>query len=349
MTRRRAPKAPPKRDRISVEEIERVLRRYDIGRVRSVRPFERGSRRSPKLVIETERDRFLLKRRAPGNDDPYQVAFSHKLIIELGARGFPVATLIGTTDTNNSMLQLSGRVYEMFRYVEAEPFDRSRDSTHDAGARLGSLHELLAKVEPRSDHPRTTFHQNPHAVSALGELADQAGRKDKHGALVRELTDAYAKAGDVADRLVRTQTAQLIHADWHPGNMLFRSGRVAAVLDFDSSRLAERCLDLAGGVLHFSLVVQAGRGVPFGEGLDLDRARMFWRGYANEVPRSDAAGVVEIMVPLMVEAMISESVVPIAREGHFGPISGWDFLTLVHSQVRWLAERQSDVIAALND
>jgi hypothetical protein len=41
---------------------------------------------------------------------------------------------------------------------------------------------------------------------------------------------------------------------------------------------------------------------------------------------------------LMIEALVVESVIPIAATGRFGPIEGTTFLQAVLRKVRWIAE-----------
>ncbi|MHC4613985.1 MAG: phosphotransferase, partial [Planctomycetota bacterium] len=91
---------------------------------------------------------FLLKRRAPGRDDPYRVAFSHNIQLYLADRGYPVPRLIGTRETNNSMLQEGGRIYEVFEYKSGCRYDSSAVATEHAGAALAMLHRLLDDFKP---------------------------------------------------------------------------------------------------------------------------------------------------------------------------------------------------------
>ena len=107
----------PALDHTDAHLVRRVLRHYAVGTVLSVGPCVRGSRKSPKFVVTTDRGRFLLKRRAKGKDDPVRVAFAHTLQNHLAAQGFPLPCLIGTVEDNNSILQMEGGVYELFAYV----------------------------------------------------------------------------------------------------------------------------------------------------------------------------------------------------------------------------------------
>ena len=54
------------RERFSAEELAVVLSHFDIGIVESVTEYPRGSRKAPKLLIQSDQGKFLLKRRARG-------------------------------------------------------------------------------------------------------------------------------------------------------------------------------------------------------------------------------------------------------------------------------------------
>ena len=90
-------------DKFEIYELAKCLSNYDIGAIGSLTEFLRGSRRAPKLVIESDKGKFLLKRRIQGRDDLAKVAFTHQIQISLAAQNFPLPHLIGTRD-NNSML-----------------------------------------------------------------------------------------------------------------------------------------------------------------------------------------------------------------------------------------------------
>jgi hypothetical protein len=51
----------------------------------------------------------------------------------------------------------------------------------------------------------------------------------------------------------------------------------------------------------------------------------------------------------MIEALIAESVIPIAATGQFGRMGGGDFLSMVQRKVRWIRERADQLIALVED
>src|SRR5262245_6276900 len=153
-----------------------VLSHYDLGIIEHLRAFPRGSRKSPKVRIKSRRGEFLLKRRAPGHDDPYRVAFAHDLQLRLAQRGYPVPGLIGTRDENNSMLQLNGRTYELFNYVHGTRYDGSPQAAVEVGAALGRMHAFLDGYRSVYEPPTGSYHAAPEidAKTALIPASVQA-------------------------------------------------------------------------------------------------------------------------------------------------------------------------------
>ena len=132
---------------------------------------------------------------------------------------------------------------------------------------------------------------------------------------------------------------QIVHADRHPGNMLFRDNRVVAVIDYDSSRQLARVIDVANGALQFSIIGGDEDVAKWPEYLDETRYRRFLRGYDEVMLLSEAE--IRAMPWLMIEALIAEAVFPIAATGNFGRLQGLSFLQMVQRKVYWM-QRSSE-------
>lgn len=330
------------RERFTPSELAVVLSHYDVGVIESAKEFPRGSRRAPKLLLQTQKGRFLLKRRAVGKDDPFKVAFAHALLGHLRIRGFPVPALIGTRVDQNSLLQLGGHVYELFEYVDGERYDNSLAETAHGGFTLGRYHEAVADFHTEWTPPVGSYHDSAAVRTGLNAIPTTTASHDSvvgHEAELLRLTQELHEEYDAAAERVNQQgftgwPVTIIHGDWHPGNMLFRKGRVCAVLDFDAARHQPRIIDLAYGLLQFSIL----RGVTgpeewpdFG---DETRIRRFLAGYqTHETAPADQRRIVP---DLMLEALIGEAVLPIAVTGSFGRLPGFGVLQMVGRKVRWL-------------
>ncbi|MCC6284021.1 MAG: phosphotransferase [Phycisphaerales bacterium] len=313
---------------ISPGELARVLEHYDLGRVESARPLHKGSPEAPKLVIRTERGTFLLKRRAPQASDPVLVAAGHHVTLHLLDRDYPTPELVGTRADNNSMLQVGRAVYEMFTFVQGSPFDGSIAQAQAAGASLAHLHACLAVCHPPVEVQSGSFHASPLAQARLG-----AARARCSGPALVALDELELLARDAAESVDRLGYAglshQLIHGDWHPGNLVFDGARVASVFDFDSPRRAPRVVDLAAGALQFALA-------PRDHALDIDPGRLgaIVGAYHARAPLIGAERA--MLAPLMVESLVVEGVTPVACTGRFGAIEADVFLPRVASCARSL-------------
>ncbi len=343
---------PAKRHRFDPHELAIVLSHYDLGSIGQIAVYARGSLRSPKVRIRAQRGEFLLKRRAPGRDDPYRVAFAHSVQLHLMDLGYPVPALVGTRDGNNSMLQLGGRIYEMFAYRPGRRYDGSPEATELAGGALGAMHRLLGDFRSPYQPPGGTYHaaagmdealsRIPEAVAAREPGADHAALRRMSESLGEAYRDAAAK---VESRGFGDWPWRIIHGDWHPGNVLYGNGGVAAVLDFDSARLGPPVCDVANAALQFSMIWPAGADPDQGPAaLDLDRIRGIVSGYRRSTGDTVGPDELAALPWLMTEALVLESVVPIAATGSFGRISGSRFLGMVEDKVRWIAPHADDVV-----
>ena len=157
------------------------------------------------------------------------------------------------------------------------------------------------------------------------------------------LSDSYHHAGQMADGLgLSTWPKQIVHADWHPGNMLFDGDRVIAVIDYDSARFLPRVVDVANGALQFSIVGGGDDVLQWPVELDGARFRRFVKGYDGVSLLTDAE--VRTMPWLMIEALVAEAVFPIAMTGHFGRVEGAPFLQMVRRKVQWIQKSVDQLV-----
>lgn len=328
------------RENFSSEELAVVLSHFDIGIIDSIMEFPRGSRKAPKLLVVSEQGKFLLKRRARGKDDPFKVAFTHALQLFLAAKQFPLPHLIGTKRDNNSMLQWRGAVYELFEYIPGQGYPQTLESTFDSGRILSLYHKLLEGFKSEWQPPSGSYHGAPAVEQGLRAIANQLppspeGDTQDLAQLLSYLHKSYRHAAEQveAEGLVNWPK-QIVHADWHPGNMLFRDNHVVAVIDYDSARLLPRVIDIANGALQFSIIGGDDDVSKWPEYLDESRFRRFLRGYDEVMLLSQAE--IRTLPWLMVEALIAEAVFPIAATGSIGRVEGVPFLQMVQKKIQWM-------------
>ncbi|HUU82811.1 MAG TPA: phosphotransferase [Phycisphaerae bacterium] len=342
------------REQFAVDELAVVLSQYDLGPIESITEFPRGSRKSPKVGIVCQRGKFLLKRRPRGHVTSQRLTYAHRLQRHLTLAGFPLPRLIAPAEGDGLVLHHSGHVYELFDYVRGQRFSGSTPETREAGITLARFHKAVedftwAEPPHRGDYHdanpvRTGLSSIPSSLSAHDSVA---GMEIEVLEISQELYDAYERSCERVERIgLRKWPTGVIHGDWHPGNMMYRNGKVVAVVDYDSARVSQRVIDLANGTLQFSIL--SGKQVEdWPDEIDEDRAGAFLAGYRAELPITD--GEQGCLPYLMMEALISESVLPIAATGSFGRHQGFRFMRMVHRKVGWLeanAERLTGSLVA---
>ncbi|MEO1583849.1 MAG: phosphotransferase [Planctomycetota bacterium] len=332
-------------ERFATGELAMACSHYELGVITSVREFRRGSRRSPKAVLETSRGRVLVKRRPPGpSDQPQQIAFSHAVQEHLREKSFPLARLLRTRE-GRGCAAIGGRSYELFEFLSGTRYDRSEGETADAGRTLAYFHRLLAGFDPPGRSGEGSYHANAMVPRALRSMADELGR----GSLA-PVCDRLAVLYEQATSRVRglgmsAWPRQVVHCDFHPGNVVFGGGLVRAVVDFDSCRLGPRVLDVANGALQFS-VTRSGLD-PSAWPVELDRSRLgaFLRAYDAVEGCIVSRAELEAMPWLMIEALIAESAMPIFATGRFGSIDGGVMLEVVEGKANWIAAASDELCA----
>ncbi len=335
----------------STEELVRVLSHYDVGVIFQVKPLSGGSRRAPKMALVSEQGKFLLKRRPKGKDDLYRVALAHAVQNHLAAESFPVTCLLATRDKNNTILQLDNHIYELFEFVTGYRYDGSDEATIDAGRQLAKFHRHLADFayESALGGLKTSFHDSSTVRRHLKTLASErmANTDKKLRVTAEALMTLYNESSVRVNELgFDSWQHQVVHGDWHPGNMLFSKHKLAAVLDFDSVRIAPPLTDLANGMLQFSIIGGRPNPADWPDYFDQDKLVQFLNGYRRVINLEK--NKLDSLLDLMIETMIAEAVLPIVATGFFGHLSGTDFLQMILRKANWLNKNREELTSSVS-
>lgn len=342
-------------------ELAAVLSHYDLGVIEAIQPFPRGSPASPKALIRAEKGRFLLKRRREGAAALERILFAHRVQLRLAERGFPLPRLVGTQASNASVLERQGALYEVFAFVPGAPFDGSAVQAQAAGACLALLHASLSDF-PTHDAPTDLllrgYHNRHDLPGQLSVAPAQVSKAWRLGLAEREALDraaawlaqAYTEAAQQAEAEGLSQwPRQVVHGDFHGGNLLFTpQGQVAAALDYDSVRVEPRVMDLANGALQLSLTRGGDALAHWPAELDLGRLRAFLGGYDGSAPGVISQAEARALPWLMIEALIVEAAAPVAATGSFARLEGGAFIRMIERKVQWLQDNAHVVVEAVD-
>lgn len=167
---------------------------------------------------------------------PADIPRQARLLASLHEAGVPVPAVLAASDEP----VVDGRPYFLLEKVDGVRIEGVADTmpaSDIAGAAIDALHRLEA-VPPRE----TPLAEEP-PMPLEGEIDRWTWLLDRSP---EELT---GRAPSVAGRLRATRPEErepvLVHGDYHYGNMLFREGRVAALLDWEIAQVGQPLLDLA--------------------------------------------------------------------------------------------------------
>ena len=332
-------------------ELAIALSHYDLGVIESITDFPRGSSRSPKVGIVSDRGKYLLKRRAADRAMPDRVRFAHRVQVHLADAGFPLPKLIPTKDPASTLVQLRDHIYELFEFVAGQPYERTCEEAESAGELLSKFHKATGgfDVQDKFHSPRGDYHASPAVrtglltiEATLSSHESFAGNESELSDLVQTLLLAYDRAAAAANRLgLQSRQELIVHLDWHPGNILFKKHEAIAVIDYDSVRRSKQILDVANGTLQFSML--AGEDpIDWPDDLDTDRYAAFLQGYESVLPLADEER--RSLPNLMVEALVAECVPPITRTGSVGRWAGFRVLQMVRRKVNWMMTHADSLV-----
>jgi homoserine kinase type II len=320
-----------------VEELQQVLSHYDIGNIIQIKSLNAGNACAPKKIILSDQGKFLLKRRARDKSDIYHVGFAHSIQTLLEEKSFPVAGFVRTARTNNTFLHIKGCTYELFHFVIGSRYDGSNEGAANSGRQLAMFHTHMENFAPRTEPLAKTYHDSSSVRGHLKTITSSKGPPGQGDSqqISLQLMALYNQSSAAVNQLgFETWPEQIVHGDWHPGNLLFVGEKIVCVLDFDSTKTAPVITDVASGLVHFSIV--AGRPKPADWPAYLDQTKItnFLNGYRETLKLND--DMLASLPDLMIEIMVAESVLPIAATGFFGNFSGLDFLNMIYRKCEWI-------------
>lgn len=206
---------------------------------------------------------FILKHRT----NRTRVWEEYDLLKWLVDNGQP-ASLLLCTEEGVPWAEFEGAIYVLYPYLEGTPGNQlapfSESQAEEMGSALARLHGALAAYGASEAFPSfDLFHEVAGyawpTVQGYSTMKFHHRLHDLEQAISRQLVNPY-------EALPR----QLIHRDFHPGNLIFGHGQLAGILDFDRVRMGIRLFDLC----YLSTAVLS-------DGFSDPKGRKDWSGFVQ--------------------------------------------------------------------
>lgn len=234
------------------EALARVIREfYDVGFVDLPVPVPMAhQRRHRKLVVVTGAGKFLIK---TYKRDPYvldTLRFQHRLSQHLDENALPVARILPAKN-GKKIVEGDDWALELQEFVDGTPMEVTSETLAISAHALGQMHDVCRDFpRPERDVRMWRFSEVPRTLFAqFFEMAKESGNEqkvmDECNQIALFLRDASQELSFEARNRFETG---LIHGDWHGGNLIFKEGRLRAIVDLEFA--GDGCFleDLAYGI-----------------------------------------------------------------------------------------------------
>lgn len=216
--------------------------------------------------ITTESESFCLKRHRPEKTIE-QLEQELDLHNRLRDCGFELPPPVVQTAGGSLYTEYRGSRWSLCEFIESDsPFDWTDptwtpDHCFAAGSTLAKLHFHGQSIleQHRRNGSGCGLESIVPALPAYMQIGIEAlpyCREDIPSCWERDGAWLYSKASALSARIVSSEEHQgvepvLVHGDYHPGNLLFRDKKVAAVLDFEYAHFESPLFDLGYAALFF--------------------------------------------------------------------------------------------------
>ena len=206
---------------VAFEDLDVLLKAYDIGAARSFKGIAEGIENS-NFALDTDRGKFILtlyEKRVSADDLPYFLG----LLRHLAARGVPCPVPVPGNDGSESCV-LKGRPAAILTWLDGVSL-RHPEPGHcaSAGRALAQLHDA------GSDFPLI----RPNALGIDGWRTLAASTLDRADEIEPGLAELITSTlATLDEEWPEALPRGVIHADLFPDNVLFMDDEVSGLIDF---------------------------------------------------------------------------------------------------------------------
>jgi aminoglycoside phosphotransferase (APT) family kinase protein len=188
--------------------------------------------------VELDGHRGVLRLPPPGARiaGPADIPRQARIMAALHAQGLPVPAIVATSQEP----VVDGRPFVLMEAVSGDRVEQAIDAGSDPLEMAASAVDVLRRFQAVPVEKTGIDGEDPMPLE--GEVSRWAWLMDRAPA---ELTGQAPRLAQLLiERQPRPGRPVLVHGDYHFGNMLFKSGRVAAVVDWEIAQLGQPLLDL---------------------------------------------------------------------------------------------------------
>lgn len=187
--------------------------------------------------------------------DHVQIAYEHEVVRRLAQVLDVVPAPVPGRD-GNTIQWYGGRLLSLFPYVPGPlgaEVERSRFVV-PAAETLGRIHRAAHQLSTQQRPGWRPFTERPrHPWRRIGPILRREISGEEAGDLFAVVDRAAAEADEWFDKLPDDRLAiGLIHGDFNSRNLILDGDRIAAVIDWDGSRVDPYAIDIVGLVLDAS-------------------------------------------------------------------------------------------------
>ena len=236
---------------------QEICDRFGLGRIVCVRAA--GGTRNANFIVETDRGRWVVRRRYEGYCDPERIEFDHSAAAFLREGGAAVIPPVTAGDGGSYWRGAEG-VWEAYPFADGEHLrEGARKDVLALADALARLHDAGKSFALRYDKLGPRGETDPdHLLESAARIRGESPETGDGPGQVREaLGDALAPYEEAvrhaADRLPLSAWTllphTLVHGDVQPANVLVHEGSVSAFFDLDWLAWRPRIYDLCFAVL----------------------------------------------------------------------------------------------------
>ena len=251
--------------KISKEELNDFLKKYEIGKVKKFLGIKDGIENT-NYLIQTEKDKFILtiyEKRVNIKDLPFFIRLMTNLYNSNFRCPRPVINKNG-----NYISEISGKKAAIVSFLEGSAKKNlSSENCYDIGVETAKLHEITKDLSLRR--------QNNLSLDSWSELFSKVEKDCSK--IHKNLSKTIKKSlKEIKRNWPKKLPSGIIHADLFPDNIFFKNEKFTGIIDFYFS-----CNDFYSFEIAVCLNALCFDGVKENLSFNVTKARKFIKGYTS--------------------------------------------------------------------